>query len=162
MNTRELLQWPVAQFAVYAALIVSLGCCLETATARGTRSAFVNDDGTLRVNGRTVHLFGIHIPETAEDCRSFQRPVKCAPRAALALDFKIAAKGVRCKEQWTNNDRSITAICTSDNDDLSAYLLSQGWAVALPNAPIDYRTREEIARHRNLGVWGFAVDPIVR
>ena len=51
--------------------------------------AFVQDDGTLRIHGRTVHLHGIEIPPSREDCRRFERPVRCAQRAALALDFAV-------------------------------------------------------------------------
>ena len=33
-----------------------------------TGSAFVQDDGTIRIRNRTVHLWGILIPDTREDC----------------------------------------------------------------------------------------------
>ena len=47
-------------------------------------------------------------------------------------------------------------------EDLSAYLLEQGWAVALPDAPFEYQTLEKIARSRGFGVWGTPVDNIQR
>ena len=43
--------------------------------------AIVQEDGTLRVDGKTVHLYGIHIPTIGRTCRTFIRPVHCAPRA---------------------------------------------------------------------------------
>ena len=122
--------------------------------------AFVQDDGSLRVSGYTVRLFGIHIPPTAQSCRSFERPVTCAPQAALALDFKIGADFVHCTPRARNDDGSITAICRVGDTDLSAYLLSRGWALALPDAPFDYAALEKIARHRGLGVWGLPVERI--
>lgn len=119
--------------------------------------AFVQDDGTLKISGTIVHLHGIHIPETDRTCRSFERPLKCAPRAALALDFKV--KGfVRCEVIERNPDRSVTASCEVDGEDLSAYMLRQGWALALPDAPFEYAALEKIARHHNLGVWGISVE----
>ena len=121
--------------------------------------AFVQDDGSLRVSGRTIHLFGIHIPPTAQACRRFERPVVCAPQAALALDFKIGADFVRCTPQSVNDDRSITALCRVGGQDLSAYLLERGWALALPDAPFEYAALEKIANRKGVGVWGFSVEP---
>jgi endonuclease YncB( thermonuclease family) len=78
----------------------------------------------------------------------------------LQLNFKVGSRFVHCDRQWTNDDRSITAICTIDGEDLGAWMISQGWAVALPDAPFEYEVLERIARSRQLGVWGFPVDRI--
>ncbi len=122
--------------------------------------AFVQDDGSLRVSGYTIRLYGIYIPPTAQSCRMFERPITCAPQAALALDFKIGADFVHCVPQTHNEDGSITAVCRVGDTDLGAYLLSRGWALALPDAPFDYAALEKIARHRGLGVWGLPVERI--
>jgi endonuclease YncB( thermonuclease family) len=123
---------------------------------------FVNDDGSLRISGRTVHLYGIHIPDTERSCRTFTRPPLCGSRAALALDFKIGARFVRCEPESVNTDRSLNAVCWLDDEDLGAWLVSQGWAVAQPDAPLDYALRERIARRRGLGIWGFPADVFLR
>jgi len=112
-------------------------------------SAIVNNDGSLRIKGKTVHLYGIHIPETNQTCKTYRVPPACGSRAAVALDFKIDGF-VRCN-----------ASKFDDGDDLSAYLLQKGWAVALPDAPFEYQTLEKIARTRGFGVWGMPVDRIV-
>ena len=122
--------------------------------------AFVNDDATLEVSGRLVHLFGIYIPPTNRFCRSNMRPVKCASRAALALEFKIQGF-VECEEKARNRDRSIVALCRAKGEDLSAYLIRRGWAVALPGAPFSYTVLERIAKQHNMGVWGFHADVVV-
>jgi endonuclease YncB( thermonuclease family) len=124
--------------------------------------AFVQDDGTLVVRGKTIHLFGIYVPPTGRTCRTYIRPVQCGSRAALALKFKIGANFVHCDMVHQNEDGSLTAVCRVDGEDLSAYLLSYGWAVALPDAPIEYKALEKIARHKDLGVWGFYGDVIQR
>lgn len=142
-------------------LALSLLLALPAAAVRAdeiSSYAFVQDDGSLRVSGNTIHLFGIYIPPTAQSCRSFERPVTCAPQAALALDFKIGADFVHCLTQARNDDGSITAVCRVGDTDLSAYLLSRGWAMALPDAPFEYAAQEKIARHRGLGVWGLPVE----
>lgn len=120
--------------------------------------AFVQDDGSLKVSGRTIRLFGIYIPPTAQACRRFERPVVCAPQAALALDFKIGADFVHCAPRSRNDDGSITALCRAGGHDLSAYLLERGWALALPDAPFEYAALEKIANRKGVGVWGFSVE----
>jgi len=130
--------------------------------------AFVNDDGTLRIKRKTVHLYGIHIPKTSQNCRTNQLPTVCGSRAALALEFKV--KGfVRCEIIEKNADGSLVGWCRvnasrfDEGEDLSAYLLERGWAVALPDAPAEYQVQEQIARKRGFGVWGIQIDrPILR
>ena len=127
--------------------------------------AFVQENGSLRVKNQMIRLYGIYIPPTERTCRPFIHPVPCNPRAALALDFKIQGF-VRCVEKGQNADGSIDAQCWvnynrfTEGEDLSAYLISQGWAAALPEAPYEYSVLEKIARQRGLGVWGFTVDSI--
>lgn len=129
-------------------------------------AAFVQDDGSLQVKNHTIRLYGIYIPPTNRTCREAIRPIQCSPRAALALDFKIQGF-VRCVAKGRNDDGSINAQCWvnytpfSQGDDLSAYLISEGWAAALPGAPYAYHVLEKIARRKSLGVWGIAVDAII-
>ena len=129
------------------------------APAHGVSSyAIIQDDGSLRIDGRTYRLYGIHIPATGQNCRSFERPPNCGTRAALALDFKIGANFVRCEPHERNDDGTITAYCTVNGEDLAAYLLERGWALALPDAPFEYQALEKIARSRGMGVWGLPVE----
>lgn len=129
--------------------------------------AIVQEDASLRVKGRTIRLFSIYIPPTDRTCLFFLRPTFCASRAALALEIKIQGF-VRCQAMSMNEDGSLNAICWvnyspfREGEDLAAYLLNQGWAVALPDAPFEYHVLERIARHRGLGVWGLPADRIRR
>ena len=125
--------------------------------------ALINDDGSLRIKGETIQLYGIHIPETGQHCRTHINPVICSSRAALALEFRIQGF-VRCEIMAENSDGSLVGRCrvnASSFDpgiDLSAYLLERGWAVALPGAPIEYQTLERIAYRRGVGIWGMPID----
>jgi endonuclease YncB( thermonuclease family) len=125
--------------------------------------AFINDDGTLRINRKTIHLYGIHIPKTSTNCRTSTQPPECGQRAALALKFKIKSF-VRCEIVSENSDGSLIGQCRvnyshfDEGEDLSAYLLERGWALALPDAPIEYKALDRIAQSRGMGIWGIAVD----
>ena len=129
--------------------------------------AFVNEDGTLRIKRKTIHLYGIHIPETGNHCRTNIRPPVCGSRAALALEFKIQSF-VRCEIMEENDDGSLVGWCRAgastfdEGTDLSAYLLERGWAVAQTDAPIEYQTLEKIAYRRGVGVWGFTIDSFIK
>jgi endonuclease YncB( thermonuclease family) len=122
--------------------------------------AFVQEDGSLKVAGNLVHLYGIYIPPTAQACQTFIRPAPCGPRASLALGFKISGDFVHCMPRASNPDGSITASCRSGSEDLSEWMLQSGWAVALPDAPFEYSAMENIARSRGIGIWGIPVDVI--
>ena len=142
-------------------LVLIVGSLLAPAALASAISsyAFVNDDATLVIRNRRIRLYGIYVPPTGRTCRTYIQPVKCASRAALALDFKIQGF-VSCHPIVRHRDRSLTARCYLDDEDLSAYLLSQGWAVALPSAPFEYRVLERIAKHRHLGIWGIHADSV--
>lgn len=137
-------------------LLLSLPLSVPAAELSG--NAFVNDDATLRLEGRTIRLYGIHVPHTGQDCAFYQRPVRCASRAAAALEFRIQ-DFVRCTPVETRPDGALAARCESGGYDLAAYLLERGWALALPDAPFEYVALERIARSRGVGVWGLPLSP---
>lgn len=157
-------------FTVYQK-VVSAFILLLFAVSAGAReissSARVNEDGSLRIDGKTIHLYGIHIPNIDYTCSKNKLPRFCGSRAAIALDFKISGF-VRCEIMGENTDGSLVGWCRvnashfSEGEDLSAYLLEHGWAAALPDAPIEYQTLEKIARTRQIGVWGTPVDNVIR
>jgi endonuclease YncB( thermonuclease family) len=125
--------------------------------------AIVQSDGSLLIKGNVVRLDGIYLPPTNRQCRDWIRPVRCDSRAVLALDFKV--KGfIRCYPRSENADGSLNAVCFVNRssfdrgEDLAAYLIERGWALALPAAPFEYHAIEKIAFSRKVGVWGYPVD----
>jgi endonuclease YncB( thermonuclease family) len=142
-------------------LALAVGSIAVSANADVGSRARVQNDGTLLINGKTVHLFGIYIPTIERTCRTNFLPTKCAPRAVLQLDFKVHGF-VYCEEMQRHADRSVSAVCRTgrNREDLAAWMLRQGWAVALPGAPIKYVTLERFARANGRGFWGFQVDSI--
>ncbi len=127
--------------------------------------AIVQDDGSLLIKNRTVHLDGIYLPPTNRQCRQWETPVRCDSRGVLALDF-IVRGFIHCFEQRENRDGSIDAVCYQGRSsfdpgiDLAAYLIERGWALALPGAPFEYHALERIARAQEVGVWGWPLDSV--
>ena len=142
-------------------LILAAGLVPLPSTADVGKRAMVQNDGTLLINGKTVRLFGIYIPIIEHTCRTDIVPVRCAPRAVLQLAFKVHGF-VYCEEIQRYTDGSVSSVCRTgrDREDLAAWMLGQGWAAALPGAPIEYVTLERFARANGRGFWGFQVDDI--
>jgi endonuclease YncB( thermonuclease family) len=154
------------------ALIVALLAPVSVAPAYAARddivgAAAVRGDGLLRVRGNWIRLYGVYIPPTSRQCRTFLQPKYCGNRAAVALDTKIQGF-VFCRPVSRNRDGSLNAFCAvdrtfhSDGVDLGAYLISRGLALAGPYAPFEYIALERIAQTRGLGVWSFPIDSFSR
>ena len=149
----------------FLCLVFVLGA-MEARAAVGSR-VLVQDDGSLKINGKEVHLFGIYIPQSNRVCGSNVRPIRCGSRAAVALRFRIQSV-VYCDRVSRNRDGSYNAVCLIDSrgeifeprSDLAAYLLQRGLAVARPDAPFEYQVLERIARSQGRGFWGFFADSI--
>ena len=94
--------------------VIFLGCLVLASTSLAAREissyAAVNEDGTLRISGKTVHLYGIYIPDTNHTCSRNRNPPVCGSRAVLALEFKIDGF-VRCVIINTNDDGSVVGWC---------------------------------------------------
>jgi endonuclease YncB( thermonuclease family) len=157
----RVFRYPSFVSALIGAVMLST-LVIQQATAEISSFAFVQSDGTLRVSGETIRLYGIYVPPTDQSCRTFERPIECGTRASLALDFHIGVEFVHCEVKLRHQDGSLTALCRVRGEDLSAWMLQKGWALALPDAPFEYTAFEKIARARGLGVWGFPVDVIRR
>jgi endonuclease YncB( thermonuclease family) len=146
----------------------ALGFSLAAGASEIVSYAIVQDDGSLRVRGKTIRLFGVYMPATARGCRSDFSPPLCGNRSVRALKTKIRGF-VRCAPQAALSDGSLSAVCYVDGNsivdpptDLGAWLIEQGLAVAGPGAPFEYQTLERIAQVNRRGVWGFQVDQIIR
>lgn len=121
--------------------------------------AIVRDDGVLAVGGREVRLFGILVPQLERTCRTLIRPPVCAPKAVLVL--KAKADGfVRCEIVRRGSDGVAEGVCSvrgrdlfGPRQDLGAYLLQEGFALAAPEAPPTYHALERLAQTRELGLW---------
>lgn len=158
-STARRKAWRNTGLGIVAAASLTLPLAAQSASEL-TSYALVRDDATLEVAGRHLRLYGIHVPDSGRICEHRIRPARCGTRAARALRFKVRGF-VSCRLGGKYEDGSIAAYCSAGEQDLGAYLIERGWAVALPDAPFAYQVSERIARHKGFGVWGFNVDRII-
>lgn len=114
----------------------------------------------MSVGGTVVRLFGIYLPQLERSCRTVVRPPVCAPKAVLVLEGKVRGF-VRCEIVRRGPDGTPEGICGQrgrdpfgPREDLAAFLVQEGFALAMPEAPPEYHALERLAQSRELGLWG--------
>jgi len=138
-----------------------------TATAAGginlAGRATVVEGDVIEIHGQRIRLFGIDAPEVGQHCEAADgRAYRCGQQAALALADHIRQQTVICEPRDTDRYGQIVAVCRVGGEDLNAWLVSQGWALAYRHYSTDYVGEEAAARIAKRGIWrGRFVSPWV-
>ena len=114
--------------------------------------ASVIDGDTIEIHGQTIRLHGIDAPESDQTCVA-ESQWRCGQRAAFALDRKIGGREVTCAERDRNQDGLVVAVCRAGGEDLNAWLVYEGWALAYRKSSTEYVSEEQAARASRRGVW---------
>ncbi|HET8728848.1 MAG TPA: thermonuclease family protein [Alphaproteobacteria bacterium] len=140
-----------------AAILAGPACADETAAGRAT----VIDGDTIAIRDQRFRLHGIDAPEGDQLCQDAQgRDWRCGQRAALALADRIGQRTVACEPRDLDRYGRIVAVCRTGNDDLNAWMVAHGWAVAYREYSTDYAGAEASARAARAGIWaGTFQDP---
>ena len=135
-------------------LIVAIISSIQTVPAQnlaGTVS--VIDGDTLEIHGKRIRLHGIDAPESGQSCKLDGKSYRCGQQAALALSDKIEQSTVSCQKTDTDRYGRIVAICYKGQEDLNAWMVSQGWAISYRQYSTDYVSQEELAKASKIGIW---------
>lgn len=116
--------------------------------------ASIIDGDTLEIHGDRIRLVGIDAPEADQTCPDAGGQLwRCGQRAALALADKIGQATVSCEGDARDRYRRLLAICQAGGDDLGAWLVTEGWALAYRQYSMAYVAQETAARTARRGVW---------
>jgi endonuclease YncB( thermonuclease family) len=116
--------------------------------------ASVIDGDTIDVHGQRIRLFGVDAPESSQTCSDEQgKTYRCGQRAAQALDYRISGGVVTCEPQDRDRYGRVVAICRAHGEDLSAWMVSIGWALAFRRYSEHYVAVEDLAKKRKAGIW---------
>ena len=134
------------------ALIAAL-CFLATpALANVVGAPSVIDGDTIEVHGQRIRLHGIDAPESHQLCRLDGRPWQCGKDAANAIAKKIARRPVVCEKLDRDRYGRMVARCTVAGEELGAWMVANGWALAYRRYSLDYVDQEADARAARRGI----------
>ena len=126
----------------------------QSETAEIIGAASVIDGDTLEIRGSRIRLHGIDAPESGQTCADAGGQIhRCGQRAALALSDRIGRAPVRCEQRDTDRYGRAIAVCFRDGDDLNAWMVRQGHAVAYRRSSTDHVGEEALARGERRGLW---------
>ena len=120
---------------------------IETPTASQVR---VIDADTVDIDGTRYRLFGIDAPEANQTCRTWGRTWDCGAAATEALMSR--AGGMSCESSGTDRYGREIGVCSSGGQDLNAWLVANGWALAYRQFSEDYVSEEEQAQANKRGI----------
>ncbi|WP_081994634.1 thermonuclease family protein [Paracoccus sp. PAMC 22219] len=114
----------------------------------------VIDGYTIDVAGSRVRLYGIDAPEAAQTCQRDGRTWACGTIAENSLVSTIAGRQVRCEEQDIDRYGRSVATCWAGEENLNAWMVENGWAVAYRQyGGAIYDPEEAVARAARRGIW---------
>lgn len=121
----------------------------ETLTGR----ASVIDGDTLEIHGTRIRLHGIDAPEGEQTCQMRDKTVRCGQQAAFALADKVGSRAITCEGGERDRYGRLIAVCRLRGQDLNAWMVTQGWALAYRYYSSDYVGQEARASARKRGLW---------
>lgn len=115
--------------------------------------ASVIDGDTLEIHGTRIRLHGIDAPESDQLCSVGRKKSRCGQKSALALADKIGSRTVSCDPRDVDRYNRVVAVCSAGGEDLNAWMVASGWAIAYRYYSTDYIQQEEKASASKLGIW---------
>ena len=134
------------------------GDSVETRTAGTFQAdlagrARVIDGDTIEVASARIRLFGVDAPESAQRCLAGSSRWSCGEQATRALAGRIDGRSVACEERDRDRYGRIVAVCRHSGQDVNAWLVREGWAIAYRRYSTAYLDEEASARRAKRGVW---------
>lgn len=122
-------------------------------------TASVIDGDTLDLHGQRIRLHGIDAPESKQSCTRGGETWRCGQAASLALADKIGRQPIACEQRDIDRYKRVVARCRLGSEDLNAWLVRSGWAMAYRQYSKDYVADEAAAQAAHVGIWAGEVQP---
>ena len=114
----------------------------------------VIDGDTIEIHGKRIRLNGIDAPESRQTCeRADGSPYRCGKDAAFALSDFIARGTVFCERRGVDRYKRTIAACQVRGEDVGAWLVRSGHALAFRHYSTDYVPEEAAAQDAKAGMW---------
>jgi endonuclease YncB( thermonuclease family) len=115
------------------------------------------DGDTIALSDVKIRLEGIDAPETDQVCLD-QHGTKwtCGIVARDRLAEHIGKRAIQCAPSGQDVYGRTLAVCRLDGDDLNAWMVRQGWALAFVRYSSAYAAEEAVAHNTQRGLWSGA------
>ena len=121
--------------------------------------AGVTDADTLSVGGRIIRLDGLDAPETRQSCRRADgSPWPCGRMATAALALRLRGESVSCRLLGTDRFGRALGRCWAGGEEINAWLVREGWAVAYTRYSWRYLPQQAMAWWEGRGLWQGSFD----
>jgi endonuclease YncB( thermonuclease family) len=122
-----------------------------------TGLARVIDGDTIAVGYRHVRLQGIDAPETDQVCLDVQgERWTCGITARERLFAHIGGRAITCASRGEDRYGRALATCSVGGENLNAWMVRDGWALAYVRYSGEYVADEAAARAQRKGMWAGA------
>jgi endonuclease YncB( thermonuclease family) len=145
-------------FILAVLLIATPGLAL--ANAGGTKPprvvegpARIVDGDTIWIGETKIRLYGIDAPETKQTCVVANKPWRCGEAASEALRRLLGNTPVTCEDQGSDRYGRMIGQCFVQGEDIEAWMVLNGWALAYRRYSLDYVDEEKTAQDARTGLW---------
>ena len=115
------------------------------------------DGDTLIINETKIRLNGIDAPETDQFCLdAFDQLYPCGLLARDQLNKRIGRSIIVCESEGRDRYGRFLSTCYRDHENLNAWLVKEGLALAYVRYSNRYKVTEDKARIERRGIWNGA------
>jgi len=108
--------------------------------------------GTFETMGRSLAISGVQGVDPGKTCLFRDVAWPCGQRARAAFNSWLRGRALNCFVPPETERFTIAAPCRLGRQDAGAWLVSNGWATALPNGI--YGKAEAVAKGAQMGIFG--------
>jgi endonuclease YncB( thermonuclease family) len=118
---------------------------------------YISDGDTIVVGTTKIRLDGIDAPETDQVCLDANlKRWTCGVEARDRLSAHIERRSIDCEPSSSDAYHRTLAMCMIEDEDLNAWMVHEGWALAFVRYSKAYLADEEAARVAQRGLWSGA------
>lgn len=136
---------------------------LHPITPKITGVAHIIDGDSLRIQKNEIRLHGIDAPEYEQHCYDMNgHKWSCGITATKELQKHLRNTQITCQQIQIDQYQRILAECkiTDTGENINAWLVKQGWAIAYKRYTQKYTAEENHAKKQSLGIWrGYFLRP---
>jgi endonuclease YncB( thermonuclease family) len=138
-------------------LAMAIACCASASAQTLTGTAKILDADTIAIGNERIRLQGVDAPETDQTCLDSTGALwNCGIDARDRLTRHIGSRETSCVTNGKDAFGRWLATCSTNDGDLSAWLVREGLGMAFIRYSNAYVADEAVARSAQKGMWAGA------